>query len=80
MAASWACLRPATPDGLPMLGLLPGRPGLIVATGHFRNGILLGPITGQIVAELVATGRSSVPLDPFRPDRPFPAGSPPDLK
>jgi glycine oxidase len=80
MAASWGCLRPATPDALPMIGLLPGRPGLLIATGHFRNGILLAPITGQIVADLVTTGRSRVPLDPFRPDRPFPAAAPPDLK
>ncbi len=80
MAASWGCLRPATPDALPMIGPLPGRPGLLFATGHFRNGILLGPITGQIIAELVATGRSRVPIQPFRPDRAFPAGAPPDVK
>jgi glycine oxidase len=80
MAASWGCLRPATPDALPMIGPLPGRPGLLFATGHFRNGILLGPITGQIVTDLVATGRSRVPIEPFRPDRVFSAGAPPDVK
>ncbi len=76
MAASWACLRPAAPDGLPLLGPVPGRPGLVIATGHFRNGILLAPITGKIIAELVVNGTSSIPLDPFRPDRAFPAGLP----
>jgi len=76
MAASWGCLRPAAPDGLPLLGTVPGRPGLVVATGHFRNGILLGPITGQMIAELVVTGKSPISLEPFRPDRPFPPGHP----
>ncbi len=76
MVASWGCLRPAAPDGLPLLGPVPGRPGLFVAAGHFRHGILLGPITGQLLSELILTGRSSIPLDPFRPDRPFPPGPP----
>ncbi len=75
MVASWGCLRPATPDGLPMLG--PVRPGLVLATGHFRNGILLAPITGKLIAELVRTGRPPAALAPFRPDRPFPPGPPP---
>ena len=78
MVTSWACLRPAAPDGLPLLGRVPGRQGLVVATGHFRNGILLAPITGQIIAALIVNGGSSIPLEPFRPDRPFPAGLPPD--
>ncbi len=78
MVASWACLRPAAPDGLPVLGPIPGRRGLVVATGHFRNGILLAPITGKLIAELVTDGKPSVSLEPFRPDRPFPSGHPPD--
>jgi glycine oxidase len=76
MVASWGCLRPATPDGLPMLG--PARPGLILATGHFRNGILLAPITARLIASLVLTGSAPGSLAPFRPDRPFPAGMPAD--
>lgn len=76
MVASWACLRPAAPDGLPILGPIPGRRGLLVATGHFRNGILLAPITGKLMAELVTNGTSSISLEPFRPDRPFPSGLP----
>ena len=77
MAASWGCLRPATPDGLPILGAVPSRPGLIIATGHFRNGILLAPITGKLIAELITQGETSICLEPFRPDRPFPPGPPP---
>jgi glycine oxidase len=78
LAATWACLRPAAADGLPVLGAVPGRPGLVVATGHYRNGIILAPITGKLIAELITTGKTSMPLDHFRPDRPFPPGPPSD--
>lgn len=71
MIANWGCLRPASSDALPLLGTLPDRPGVVLATGHFRNGILLGPITGQLLAELIVQGTPSFPLDAFRPDRPF---------
>jgi glycine/D-amino acid oxidase-like deaminating enzyme len=50
---------------------------LVVATGHFRNGILLAPITGALIADLILHGKTAIPLDPFRPDRPFPPGPPP---
>jgi len=40
---------PGLADGLPLLGRVTGRPGLILATGHFRNGILLAPITGNLM-------------------------------
>jgi glycine oxidase len=72
MVTSYGCLRPASTDGLPLLGPVPGRPGLVLATGHFRNGILLAPITGRLIAEWILSGRPSMPLDPFRPDRPVP--------
>lgn len=78
MVTSWACLRPAAPDGLPLLGWVPGRPGLVIATGHFRNGILLAPITGKLIAELIVAGKPPISLEPFRPDRPFSSGPPPD--
>ena len=77
MVTSYGCLRPASADGLPLLGRVPDRPGLVVATGHFRNGILLAPITGQLIAEVIVRGKPSLPLEPFRPDRPFPPGPPP---
>jgi len=76
MIASYGCLRPASQDGLPLLGRVAERPGLVVATGHFRNGILLAPITGTLIAELIVQGRTSMPLTPFRPDRTFPPGPP----
>jgi glycine/D-amino acid oxidase-like deaminating enzyme len=62
-------LRPATPDGLPVIGRLPGWSGVSVATGHFRNGVLLAPITGEIVADLIGHGRPRISIDAFDPAR-----------
>ncbi|MGQ0507628.1 MAG: glycine oxidase ThiO [Myxococcaceae bacterium] len=64
----WAGLRPYTEDHLPLLGEGPLR-GLYLATGHFRNGILLAPITAKLTAELVAGEKPTVNLQPFRFDR-----------
>ncbi|MDN3015658.1 glycine oxidase ThiO [Paenibacillus sp. BSR1-1] len=50
----WSGIRPQTADGLPYLGEHPHWKGLFVASGHFRNGILLSPITGKLVADLLA--------------------------
>lgn len=65
----WAGLRPLTPDAWPILGPEPLLEGLFWATGHGRNGILLGPLTGRVVADLVLTGRSEVAWQPLRADR-----------
>lgn len=64
----WSGLRPATPDGSPLIGF-GAVPGLVVAAGHFRNGILLAPITGEIVASLVMDGASPIELAPFAVNR-----------
>lgn len=64
-----ACLRPLSADGLPILGEVPGWEGLYLATGHGRRGMLLGPISGRLLAELILDGRPSVPLDLFSPAR-----------
>ena len=64
VTGTWSNFRPYTEDHLPVLGATPVR-GLVLATGHFRNGILLAPITAEAIAELVATGRSAVDLAPF---------------
>ncbi|MBI2194599.1 MAG: glycine oxidase ThiO [Planctomycetes bacterium] len=70
MVGAWAGLRPyAARPGGPFLGPAPGLPGLVIATGHYRNGILLAPITGRLVRELILDGKTSMPLDPFRVDR-----------
>ncbi len=64
-----ACLRPLSADGLPLLGAVPGWENLFVATGHGRRGILLGPISGQVVADLVLGRAPRLPIGPFDPAR-----------
>jgi glycine oxidase len=61
----WADLRPIATDGLPLLGPDPELDGLFYATGYGRNGILLGPLAGRIVAELILDGRSDLDWRPF---------------
>jgi glycine oxidase len=68
IADSWAGLRPGSPDGLPIVG--PGAvPGLFHASGLFRNGILLGPLIGELVAGLVLGHPPPSDLAPFSPER-----------
>jgi glycine oxidase len=65
---AWAGLRPDTADHLPILGY--GEiENLVFATGHFRNGILLAPVTAEIIAELIAKGLTSRPIEAYRPTR-----------
>jgi glycine oxidase len=68
-ASSWAGLRPVTPDMLPLLGSDPEHPEIVYAAGHSRNGILLAPLTGKTVAEIVSGKAQSFDLSQFRPDR-----------
>jgi glycine oxidase len=62
-------LRPATPDELPVLGDDPSQPGLFHASGHYRNGVLLAPITATLIADLVLDGGRDACLEHFRPTR-----------
>jgi glycine oxidase len=66
----WAGLRPGSPDGLPFLGAVPGLENLFVAAGHFRSGLQLSPATGLVLKELLLGQPLTVPLEPFRLDRP----------
>jgi glycine oxidase len=68
-----AGLRPGTPDNAPILGRMPGRPGVIAATGHYRHGIVLTPVTADLISELLVTGVPAPALAPFAPDRFGPA-------
>ncbi|WP_033214946.1 glycine oxidase ThiO [Kitasatospora phosalacinea] len=61
-------LRPDTPDHLPVMGRVPGRPDTYAATGHYRHGVLLAPLTADLLADLVATGTDAVPAA-FSPER-----------
>jgi sarcosine oxidase subunit beta len=62
-------LRPFTPDGLPILGKVAGLEGFIMAAGHEGDGIALSAITGELIADLIATGRTQFSLDAFRLER-----------
>ncbi len=64
----WAGLRPGTPDNLPIIGPT-DKPRVFAATGHFRNGILLAPVTAQIVADLLYGHPSPLDIRAFSPDR-----------
>ena len=65
---AWAGLRPDTADHLPILGQSPIE-NLLLATGHFRNGILLAPVTAQVISELLLTRTTSHSLEAYRPTR-----------
>jgi glycine oxidase len=65
---TWSGLRPDTPDHLPILGPTELE-GLTIATGHFRNGILLAPITAKLIAEWITERRVSFEWDIFSPLR-----------
>jgi len=65
---TWAGLRPGSPDGLPVLDTWGGK-NCWIASGHFRNGILLAPATAQLMCELVLGEKPSLDLSPFHSDR-----------
>ena len=64
-----AGLRPGTPDALPVIGWSRRVPNVMYATGHFRNGVLLAPLTAQLVADAVVSGRVDPVLDAIGPQR-----------
>jgi glycine oxidase len=65
---AWSGLRPGTPDQLPILGPTDVE-GLIMATGHYRNGILLAPITAKLITEWITEGRTVLNCGDFSPLR-----------
>ena len=67
--SAWAGLRPVTRDMLPILGRDPEYASLLYACGHSRNGVLMAPLTGDIIADLVTESPLSHDLSQFRPDR-----------
>lgn len=66
---TWSGLRPCSPDGLPVLGPCDEIDGLFYATGHYRNGILLAPVTGELISAAIIEGLTPPLLTPFRADR-----------
>ncbi len=68
--AEQACYRPVAEDGLPLIGRIPGVKGAFVATGHSVWGMLNGPATGEVMAELIIDGMATaVDIAPFNPGR-----------
>ena len=65
---TWAGLRPASRDHAPILGATDA-PGVVMATGHYRHGILLTPVTAQEIARLIVDGETSRWIEPFSPTR-----------
>jgi len=61
---AWAGLRPGTPDALPILGAT-DTPGYFVATGHFRDGILLTPVTAHVMAQVITGGQPDYDISMF---------------
>jgi glycine oxidase len=69
MTDSWVGLRPRASDTLPVLGPCAEIEGVYYATGHYRNGILLAPVTGELIAEAVIDKVFPPSLSIFSPDR-----------
>jgi sarcosine oxidase subunit beta len=69
LARVWGGLLDMTPDALPVIERSPLVDGLIIAAGFSGHGFCLGPVTGEIVRDLVQTGSTSYPIAPFRGDR-----------
>jgi glycine oxidase len=65
---TWAGLRPGTPDNLPILGPI-DIDGLLIATGHYRNGILLAPVTAKLLRQWILTGQAFMDTAAFSPSR-----------
>ncbi|HBB86956.1 MAG TPA: glycine oxidase ThiO [Blastocatellia bacterium] len=69
LTSTWAGLRPRAADGLPVLGPCAEIAGVFYATGHYRNGILLTPVTAELLARAIVDEEVSPPLQIFSPDR-----------
>jgi D-amino-acid dehydrogenase len=65
----WRGPRPVTPDGLPVIGRIPGRDRVILASGHCMLGLSLGPVTGRLVAQLAGGARPEIDLAPLSVQR-----------
>ena len=69
MLNGWSGLRPVTPDALPILGRDPLFEAVVYACGHSRNGVLLAPLTGDVVADVVLGREPAHDISPFRVER-----------
>jgi glycine oxidase len=68
-ALAWSGFRPYCADLKPVIGRVPGQERMYVAAGHFKKGIMLAPVTGQILADLVVAGGTDLPIAALDPGR-----------
>jgi len=71
----WMGFRPGSPDGLPFLGAVEGIEGLWVASGHYRNGVALAPITAQVMSDWMMGEKPTLDMRDFSPSRHIPANT-----
>ena len=65
----WMGFRPGSPDGLPFIGPMTSKPGLWVATGHYRNGVALAPVTAKVISDWLLGTQPSIDMQAFLPER-----------
>ena len=65
----WAGLRPGSPDGIPVVGAHPCIDNLYVNTGHFRNGVVLGLASANLLSDLIFQRQPSIQMDPYLPEK-----------
>lgn len=65
----WTGMRPMTPDGLPVMGLIPGLQNAYIASGHGMVGVAMAPPTGKIMADIISSGQTDIDITPFSPER-----------
>ena len=68
-ACAWSGFRPYCEDMKPVIGPVPGQEGMFVAAGHFKKGVMLAPVTGKILADLITQSKTDLPIGPLSPDR-----------
>ena len=67
--SQWAGLRAKQSRACPMIGPLNEHPRVFIATGHYKNGVLMGPLTGQVTARWILEGQPDRDMQPFVPER-----------
>ncbi len=68
-ARAWSGFRPYCEDLKPVIGRVPGHEGVFVAAGHFKKGVMMAPVTGKILADLIAGGATELDIGPLDPGR-----------
>lgn len=71
LIAHWAGLRPGSPAGIPYIGQLPGLDNVWCNTGHFRNGLVMGPASAELLADLLLGRPTQLDPTPYAPSRPY---------